>query len=223
MAKEAFYAVRVGKKPGIYRTWDECKEQVHGAKGAEYKKFKTREEAEAFLERKDGSPNVEELLEDEMIAYVDGSYNAKEESYGYGIVTLTAQGRQDFSGVKHDKLHVHRNVAGEVHGAIYAIQIALEEGMKKLYLYYDYAGIEHWALGEWKTNHELTREYKKAYDRLKDQIEVHFIKVKAHSSDYYNDEADRLAKEACDVGEEKKSKGKDGEETKEKGEEDSQE
>ena len=28
MAK--FYAVKEGKKPGIYHTWDECKEQVNG-------------------------------------------------------------------------------------------------------------------------------------------------------------------------------------------------
>ena len=28
MAK--FYAVKEGKKPGIYMSWDECKEQVNG-------------------------------------------------------------------------------------------------------------------------------------------------------------------------------------------------
>ena len=29
MAKK-YYAVRVGKVPGIYQTWDECKKNVHG-------------------------------------------------------------------------------------------------------------------------------------------------------------------------------------------------
>ena len=37
MAK--FYAVKEGKKPGIYHTWDECKEQVNGYSGAVYKSF----------------------------------------------------------------------------------------------------------------------------------------------------------------------------------------
>jgi len=49
MAK--FYAVKKGKKTGIFSTWDECKEQVTGFKGAVYKSFKTLSEAEAFLER----------------------------------------------------------------------------------------------------------------------------------------------------------------------------
>lgn len=36
------------KKPGIYNTWEECKAVVDGYPGAQYKSFKTREEAEAF-------------------------------------------------------------------------------------------------------------------------------------------------------------------------------
>ena len=38
-----------GKVPGIYRTWDACKAQVHGYPGAIYKGFERLEEAEAFL------------------------------------------------------------------------------------------------------------------------------------------------------------------------------
>ncbi|WP_286149303.1 RNase H1/viroplasmin domain-containing protein, partial [Thomasclavelia cocleata] len=37
MAK--FYAVKIGRKPGIYLTWDECKQQVDKFKGAVYKSF----------------------------------------------------------------------------------------------------------------------------------------------------------------------------------------
>lgn len=44
-----YYAVRTGKKPGIYRSWDACKAMVHGYPGAVYKGFKTLEEAEDFL------------------------------------------------------------------------------------------------------------------------------------------------------------------------------
>ena len=43
-----FYAVRKGKKPGIYMSWDMCKQQTDGFPGAEFKSFGTREEAEAF-------------------------------------------------------------------------------------------------------------------------------------------------------------------------------
>jgi ribonuclease HI len=45
-----FYAVRVGKTPGIYNTWDECKTQVMGFKGAIYKKFMKQSDAQKFTE-----------------------------------------------------------------------------------------------------------------------------------------------------------------------------
>ena len=43
--KNNFYAVKQGKNPGIYKTWDECKAQVEGFSGALYKGFSTRKEA----------------------------------------------------------------------------------------------------------------------------------------------------------------------------------
>ena len=48
MAKKKFYAVKVGKVPGIYSTWSECEEQVKGFPSASYKSFATLSEAENF-------------------------------------------------------------------------------------------------------------------------------------------------------------------------------
>lgn len=46
----SFYAVAAGRIPGIYMTWAECSTQVNdGFKGAKYKKFSTRQEAENFI------------------------------------------------------------------------------------------------------------------------------------------------------------------------------
>ena len=50
-----YYAVAVGKKPGIYTKWDECKAMVHGFPGAVYKSFKTLEEAETFTGKRTGA------------------------------------------------------------------------------------------------------------------------------------------------------------------------
>ena len=46
----SFYAVAVGKKPGIYTNWNECKVNIDDVKGAIYKKFETIEEASEFIE-----------------------------------------------------------------------------------------------------------------------------------------------------------------------------
>ncbi|MCI9074064.1 MAG: hypothetical protein HFH80_14975, partial [Lachnospiraceae bacterium] len=49
MAAKKVYAVRRGKVIGILESWDACKEAVDGYPGAEYKGFKTLEEARAYM------------------------------------------------------------------------------------------------------------------------------------------------------------------------------
>jgi ribonuclease HI len=41
MASKKFYVVWKGFKPGIYKTWATCKQQIEGYKGALYKSYKT--------------------------------------------------------------------------------------------------------------------------------------------------------------------------------------
>jgi ribonuclease HI len=43
------YAVAVGRKVGIYDTYNECLEQVNKFPGAKYKKFNTAQEAQAYI------------------------------------------------------------------------------------------------------------------------------------------------------------------------------
>ncbi|XP_043273298.1 ribonuclease H1-like [Venturia canescens] len=45
-----YYAVAKGRAPGIYQTWEECKQQVHKFPGPIYKKFPTSQEAQEFIE-----------------------------------------------------------------------------------------------------------------------------------------------------------------------------
>lgn len=45
MSKNKFFVVWEGKEPGIYRSWEECKRQIHGYEGAIFKGFATETEA----------------------------------------------------------------------------------------------------------------------------------------------------------------------------------
>jgi ribonuclease HI len=47
MSKNKFYVVWVGKKPGIYDSWDKCRKQVEGVEGSKYKGFPTEELAKS--------------------------------------------------------------------------------------------------------------------------------------------------------------------------------
>lgn len=205
MAKKKYYAVRKGKTPGVYLTWEACKEQVDGYAGAVHKSFTNMEEAQEYVNGKKELPVPEGktplpgqmLLAEsgEAVAYVDGSYNAETKDYSCGIVFLAGDEeiRIAQKGEK-PELASMRNVAGEILGAELAMRKAVELGIKKLSIYHDYQGIASWCLGEWKTNREGTKAYRDYYESIRDEVEIHFVKVKGHSGDKYNDMADELAK-----------------------------
>lgn len=194
---QKYYAVRKGKKTGIFNTWDECKKNVDGFSGAQYKSFKTKEEALAYI----GDGNEVKIDNTNgVIAYVDGSYNIATKEFSYGMVILRDSKEYTFNKKFDDKdLASMRNVAGEIKGAQAAMAYAVEEGLKEITIYYDYAGIAFWCLGEWKANKEGTIAYKEYYDSIKELVKVNFVKVKGHSGDKYNDMADALAKEALGI------------------------
>ena len=52
-----YYVVFVGKKPGVYDSWEDCKAQTDGFSGARFKSFKTVFDAcNAWTEHVTGSP-----------------------------------------------------------------------------------------------------------------------------------------------------------------------
>lgn len=191
-----YYAVKKGRNPGIYTSWDLCLKEVKGYKGAIYKSFKKKEDAEDFLEDKKIEIKPDK---DSVIAYIDGSYSKKDKKYGVGIVYITDEKIEEIYKDFDDEFHIHRNVAGEVKASVGAINKAISEGKKTIYIHYDYQGIESWAKGDWKRNNELTKRYYKFFQKAKEKIDVHFIKVKAHSNDKYNDMADALAKKSLGI------------------------
>ncbi|KAL8827559.1 MAG: hypothetical protein Q9191_003110 [Dirinaria sp. TL-2023a] len=56
-AEPKFYAVRAGFSPGVYHTWDDCKTQIKGFKGATFKSFSSLIDAERFLAGEDNPGN----------------------------------------------------------------------------------------------------------------------------------------------------------------------
>lgn len=195
-----YYAVKKGRKTGVYATWDECRQQVESFPGAIYKSFTDYDMASQFLKGETSQKGEQSKdLEDKCnaYAYIDGSYDDGKKVYGSAVL-LFYKGEKTvykFSDNKPELLKL-RNVAGEIEAAKYVMQYAYKNGMKQIKLYYDYAGIEMWAKKSWKANLDYTREYVEFYDKIKKQVEVIFCKVKAHAGDKYNEEVDFLAKSA---------------------------
>jgi len=199
-----FYAVRKGKKTGIFSTWDECKEQVTGYKGAIYKSFKTLEEAEEFVKgNEEKIENVEAV--DGVYAYIDGSFDRVNGIYGSGVVIVDGNESYEYkhAGNREDYAQLH-NVAGELEAAKYVMWYAVDRKIKEITLFYDYQGIESWATGDWQTNLPYTQDYVKFYNKVKSVVKVNFVKVKAHTGVELNEVVDKLAKDA--IAEFKKEK-----------------
>lgn len=183
-----YYAVKNGRKIGIFTDWESCRAQVEGFSGAEYKSFSEKRAADAYLW---GKPAEFQ----QVTAYVDGSFNVKTGEYSYGAVILQDGAERRFcEKFNNPEMAQMRNVAGEIKGAEFVMRYCVENGIQAIKIVYDYVGIEAWAAGKWKTNKQGTAKYKAYYDSIKDKLSVQFEKVKGHSGDVYNDMADALAK-----------------------------
>ena len=197
MAKK-FYAVKIGKTPGVYETWAECQNQINGFSGAVYKGFVTKEEALAFV-GKDGREQKKHE-ETQAIAYVDGSYDSIANAFSYGIVLFDNGQEMHFSKkFVDDDLSEMNNVAGEIKGAEAAIQYCLDNNISSVTIYHDYEGISKWCNGDWKAKKVGTIAYANFYKEASSKVRVQFVKVKGHSGDQYNELADKLAKEALGI------------------------
>ncbi|MCB9362573.1 viroplasmin family protein [Candidatus Woesearchaeota archaeon] len=188
-----FYAVAKGrgKVPAIYESWDACKEKVQGYPDARYKSFKTREEAEEFL-----GLHVQDVYIFPYEAYVDGSFNGKDYSYGY-VILLRGKIIEQVGKKGHNKdaVALHQ-VYGELSGVLAVMKYCVNHDINEIMIHYDYTGIESWARGTWKRNNTFTMDYHTRMQKYMKTIKVGFTKVRAHSGDAYNDLADSLAKQA---------------------------
>lgn len=257
MAKKDAYVVFVGRKTGIFTSWDEVKAQVNGFPGQKQQGYTSMADAEAAWAAwtsgsgagntgvcsagrvnsaagttgtvhkisagsKTGAGSVEEALRthelgenidanlifphiDGPIAYTDGSYNSMLERYAYGTIIfpnpqdLTDQLQISGSG-EVDEYKTANNVAGEVLGAVTAMEFALEQGWKKITIFHDYNGLAYWAKAmpgmtrRWQAKTPIAQYYQKRYDELSQMIDVDFFWVRGHSRDHYNDIVDALAK-----------------------------
>ena len=208
-----YYAVRKGKVPGIFESWEACRDSVSGYPGAEFKSFIDRDSALEYLENRESvgihattaEANDDASAKVKPYAYVDGSYNPETDLYGYGgflVVPFSngSVGRYEFCGSgDNEEAGGMRNVAGEIKAAATAVLTAINMGLKSLTIYHDYTGISAWVDGTWQAKNKQTMAYADFMHEAMNSIEISFVCVRGHTGVEGNEMADLLAKKGAGI------------------------
>lgn len=165
MAKQKFYVVWEGHKPGVYKNWDDCKKQVDGFAQAKYKSFESLTEAEAafkgnywkFVSKADTTPKKagkipRSAIVKESVA-VDAACSGNPGDMEYRGV-WTADGRQLFHM---GPLKDGTNNIGEFLAIVHALAMLKVQGKPNMIIYSDSKTAQGWVKkGKCNTKLEAT-------------------------------------------------------------------
>lgn len=136
--------------------------------------------------------NANELF---LNIYVDGSHCSLENINGVGCV-MVEKDKEIHTISKQTKGNDQWNVGAEIDSALTAVNWAMDNGYEAVIINYDYLGIEMWATGSWNANNPITSSYARRMREAAQHIDIRFRKVKAHSGNFFNDLADKMARQA---------------------------
>ncbi|MDD5581939.1 MAG: hypothetical protein PHS99_01835 [Candidatus Marinimicrobia bacterium] len=130
----------------------------------------------------------------EIHAFVDGSFIDNDVGYGLiiiqdGVVLQEIQGK-----VTQPEYSAYHQVGGELIAVVKFFEWCIKNKISRCIVHYDYDGIYKWATGEWRAKNALTQKYQEYVKKL--PLDITWNKVKGHSGNIWNEQADRLAKEA---------------------------
>ncbi len=210
--KKKFYAVAVGRRPGVFNDWPSAEAQVKGVAGAKYMSFPSQEEAKAWLEspvyrkKERCSSNHVQLQENlgqrpgTIIVFTDGGCINNPGPGGYGIVILEGISQREISG----GYRLTTNNRMEMMAALIALE-NLSECRTPIDLYSDSSylvnGITKGWARKWRNNGWCKADGGVAmnvdlWQRLLLQVEaldVCFHWLKGHAGNAGNERCDKLA------------------------------
>ena len=213
MATRKFYAVKVGRKAGIYAEWygpAGAKVQVDGFSGAIYKGFSTKEDAKVFLgggqiavsPPKPAVPK-RHVPRSGVLIYTDGSCLSNPGPGGYGVVILKGESRTELSG----GYRLTTNNRMELTACIHALKALKKPSTVTIYSDSQYVvnGItKGWAM-KWQANNWMKKDKSRAlnpdlWEKLLALCRIHevdFQWVKGHADTTENLRCDELANRAA--------------------------
>lgn len=113
----SYYAVAKGKNVGIYKTWNECRQNTHGVSNATFKKFSNMSDAQSFI-RDNSSTSRGSMSSSGGSRYDYGSGYSSHSSYSSGGSSSYGRnsGSSDTSSATRTKVYVDGAARGNGRG-----------------------------------------------------------------------------------------------------------
>lgn len=209
LMKKKIYAVKQGRKIGLFPSWEECEQQIKGYAGAKFKSFPTEREALSWLHgeeipaAKKNSTDASTVKDFMYIIYTDGSCLRNPDGPGgwAAILTETATGE---TVELHGGETCTTNNRMELTSAIAALAHVEEPSSVALFTDSQYLKnafsrhwIDNWKRNGWKTSTGSDVKNKDLWMRLDTLFQKHrvtFHWVKGHAGNEKNERCDHLAK-----------------------------
>ena len=207
MSTDCYYAVKRGKQPGVYTSFLELKKSIEGCDFPLYKEFKSEKDAYDFLFGSFGLTKNKLGLYQELqltkkysswpstfVSYTDGSKKNNNSSYGFiGVVNNIIQ-YEEANLIDQDNAS---HIVGEFEAVIRTIQHAVNNNFKRVFIFYDYAQIREVLNYQGQYDNECIQNYQEFVYKQLSNIEIEFIKVKAHRGNQFNEYVNDLVKRIC--------------------------
>jgi len=204
-----YYAVQVGRVPGIYNSWNECEAQVKGFSGAKYKSFLTVDEATEYISPKRKFEYISPKFDDDkIICYCDGACSNNGAPTALGGIGIYFIKQEEQISEPLPKKYKQTNQYAELYAIYKSIKIYKQTRVEHDLLIYTDSQYSINCLTKWiniwrRNNWKLSKSNKAPehldlvckIDNLTKSLTtaVTFEHVKGHSSNIGNQIADKLA------------------------------
>jgi ribonuclease HI len=148
-----FYVVWKGRKPGIYGSWTEAQKQIQGFPDAQFKKFPSREEAQAAFSSAAGT----HLTRTNQHAKPTASYSSARTTFNPDSLSVDAAcsgnpGPMEYQGVRtrdkervfHMQFPLGTNNIGEFLAIVHGLALLAKQGLRDYPIYSDSATAIKW-------------------------------------------------------------------------------
>lgn len=199
-----YYAVRVGRKTGVFLSWPECERHTKGYQGAQFKSFSTKQDAEDWIVHGECPATEESCTGTELTVYTDGSHIKGTTMRGVGIHCLF-EGQKYYWAKPFDDLPADAsNPTLELRAATMVLQsVPVASRVRRITIVADYIGVKYYIDGTWKPKSSQTGAFGAEVRALvvaaaclrERSVEVGARHVNGHTGIPGNEAADQLSKE----------------------------